>query len=286
MTGSATTGCCGTWAPEMEPSDAADLVRHLLIRDAAAGTPPQAMTTVADAPALEDSLAPIRSSVGLRLEDVRINGARIDAVLESGDGHAWRVVVWTAGNPPRVENVTVFPRPPVFSPVAPGTVVVLNGPSSVGKSSLMTAFAERADTPWAYFDEPFLGRRPAEYLAWPDTAGPASEGTLAGIAAAASLGNQFLISAAGIPQAQFVDVLTGIPTVYVGLHAPLDVLIERQLGQRDKFGGLAEASFGIHEGWVYDLAIDTTARTPDQAAHDLAEFLAARSRHAQGDVAT
>ena len=62
---------------------------------------------------------------------------------------------------------------------------------------------------------------------------------LAGLAAAARLGNQFIVSAAGI---------------------------ERQLSQADKFGGLAEESVGVHDGWRYDLRIDTARHTPDQAA--------------------
>ena len=52
----------------------------------------------------------------------------------------------------------------------PGMVVVLNGPSSVGKSSLIAAFADAAPTPWACFDEPMFGRLATRYLAWPATA--------------------------------------------------------------------------------------------------------------------
>ena len=96
---------------------------------------------------------------------------------------------------------------------------------------------------------------------------------LAALAAAARLGNQFLVSAAGIDQRRFRDALEGVPTVYVGLDAPLDVLVARQLTQADKFGGLAEESIGIHDGWEYDLRIDTVAHSPAEAAHLLAEHL-------------
>ena len=269
----------------MEPSDAADLVHRLLSMDSAAGELEELLTADADARAIDHVLASLRSAAPLRVDEILVNGARVDVVFESDGGQAWRAVVWTSGSPGRIDSVTVFPRPPVFAPVIPGTVVVLNGPSSVGKSSLMAAFAEAVDTPWACFDEPFLGRLPTRYLAWPETAGPQREGFLAALAGAARVGNQCLVSAAGMPQASFRDGLAGIATVSVGLHAPLDVLITRQLRQRDKFGGLAEESVGIHEGWVYDLEIDTTTRSPDQAARDLADFLAVSSR-SQGDPAT
>jgi chloramphenicol 3-O-phosphotransferase len=94
------------------------------------------------------------------------------------------------------------------------------------------------------------------------------------LAAAARLGNQFIISAAGISQGQFQDALRAVATLYVGLDAPLDVLVRRQLSQDDKFGGLAEESGEIHQGWTYDLRFDTADTTPEEAAHQLAAYVA------------
>ena len=214
----------------------------------------------------------------LAVVDLRRNGARIDARVHGDGTEAWLVVVWFSDAAlSEVESVTVHPRPEPFEGVPNGRVIVLNGPSSVGKSSLMRAFADRARTPFACLDEPFLGRIPPDFLAWQETLGPHVAGFLAGIAAAAALGNQYIVSAAGIPQQKFEAALAGVETVYVGLDAPLDVLVQRQLAQVDKFGGLAEESVDIHDGWTYDLRIDTLRLNPEDAARLLAEYVTQRS---------
>jgi len=213
----------------------------------------------------------------LTVVDLRQNGRRIDARVHGEDGEAWLVVVWFSdGALTYVESVTVYPRPDPFGGVPSGRVIVLNGPSSVGKSSLMRAFADHAPTPFAWLDEPFFGRLPAHYLAWQETLGPHVAGCLAAIGAAAMLGNQFLVSAAGISQAEFEAALSEVELVFVGLDAPQDVLVQRQLTQVDKFGGLAEESVDIHEGWRYDLRIDTVQHSPEAAAELLSAYLVQR----------
>ncbi len=51
---------------------------------------------------------------------------------------------------------------------------------------------------------------------------------------------------------------------------------DRNVAQVDKFGGLAEESMGIHDGWHYDLRIDTVDESPDAAARLLADFVQQR----------
>jgi chloramphenicol 3-O phosphotransferase len=216
-------------------------------------------------------LAPLWVAPGLRVERIRVNGPRVDVRVYAADGRAWLAVMWMT--PTALRALELYERPHPFPGRQPGTVVVLNGPSSVGKSALMAAFADAAETPWACFDEPILGRLPTKFLAWLESAGPVAEGFLAGLASAARAGNQLIVSTGGIAQQLFRDALAGIPTVYVGLHAPLAVLVERQLSQADKFGGLAEASISIHDGWAYDLDLDTVALRPPEAARVLQQFL-------------
>src|SRR4051812_19824670 len=213
----------------------------------------------------------------LAVVDLRRNGSRIDARVHGEGDEAWLVVVWFSdGFLTEVESVTFYPRPEPFDGLPSGRVIVLNGPSSVGKSSLMREFADRARTPFACLDEPFLGRIPPHFLAWQETLGPHVAGFLAAMAEAAALGNQFIVSAAGISQKKFEAALTGVETVYVGLDAPLEVLVQRQLEQIDKFGGLAEQSVNFHDGWNYDLRIDTVRHTPEDAARFLTEYMTRR----------
>jgi chloramphenicol 3-O-phosphotransferase len=213
----------------------------------------------------------------LSVGDVRENGRRVDVRLRDDQDRAWLVVVWfTDRSLDGVESITVYPRPHAFDGVAGGLVIVLNGPSSVGKSTLMRTFADRALTPFACIDEPLFGRPPARFSAWPETLGPHVDGVLAGVAAAARLGNQFVMSAAGIPQSRFESALADVERLYVGLDGSLDVLVQRQLAQADKFGRLVEESMSIHDGWRYDLRIDTVDESPDAAARLLVNLVRQR----------
>jgi Chloramphenicol 3-O-phosphotransferase len=239
----------------------------------------------ADAEQIAQALTPLWDSSSVSVTEIRVNGTRVDVRLESGEGRAWLAVLWMEGGPSTaVLEATLYERPPMFQGRPSGLVVVLNGPSSVGKSSLMKSFVDMASTPWACLDEPAFGRLAAKYLAWPATAGPMVEGVLAALAAAAAVGNQFVVSAAGVEQHRFRHALVGVPTVYVGLDAPLRVLLERQVTQADKFGGLAEESVGIHDGWVYDLRIDTASCGSSEAARLLVDFLDADANRRSGVI--
>jgi chloramphenicol 3-O-phosphotransferase len=224
-----------------------------------------------------ENAADTRDAHQLSVTEVRQNGRRVDARVVGERGDAWLVVVWFTDLTLRAaKSISVYGRPAHFRGAPGGLVIVLNGPSSVGKSTLMNTFADHAVTPFACLDEPFFGRPPAAFLAWPDALGPHVEGLLAGLAAAARLGNQFVVSAAGIPQADFEAALFDVERLYVGLDGSLDVLVQRQLAQVDKFGGLAEQSIGIHDGWRYDLRMNTVELNPDSAAHLLSDFVRKR----------
>ncbi len=222
-------------------------------------------------------LADVRDAGRLSVVDVRQNGRRVDVRVEGEHDDAWLLVVWFADlTLDEAESISAYPRPHRFRGVPGGLVIVLNGPSSVGKSTLMRTFADRAVTPFACLDEPFFGRPPARFTAWPETLGPHVDGVLAGLAAAARLGNQFVVSAAGIPQAQFESALADVETLFVGLDGSLAALVQRQLEQVDKFGGLAEESMSVHDGWRYDLRIDTVRESPDAAARLLIDLIERR----------
>lgn len=258
-----------------EHPDYERLVRRLLrVRSHAELDESGLLAESSDSATIARELEPLWRASTLEVTELRVNGARCDVRIRSDDGRAWLAVLWVDDTrSPALIAVTMYERADPFRPGQAGLVVVLNGPSSVGKSSLMAAFADAATTPWAYVDEPMFGHLATKFSAWPATAGPVAEGFLAALAAAGRLGNQFIVSSGGIAQARFREALVGVPTFYIGLQAPLAVLLERQLTQADKFGGLAEESIGIHAGWEYDLTIDTSSCRPSEAAELLAEFL-------------
>lgn len=203
-----------------------------------------------------------------------VNGERVDAGVFSGDGREWRVVFGLEGE--RLSWLSVHQRPPPFAGVPGGRAVVVNGPSGAGKSCLMEAMAERAGTPWVVFDEPVLGSAPQGYLIWPDAAPALHEGFLAGIAALAGAGAQVATSSGGHPQAMFTAAFGPVPTLYVGLDCPLPVLLQRETGRPGRWGGLAEASLAVHDGWSYDLRLDSSQASSADLADSVLQALAGR----------
>ena len=144
-----------------------------------------------------------------------------------------------------------------------GLVIVVNGPSSVGKSTLMRTFADRAVTP----SRALMNRRSDDLQR--NSGRPSTLGLTLMESLLASWqpldGNQFVLSAAGIRQARFESALADVGGRR-GTDGALDTLVQRQLGQVHQFGGLAEESMGIDDGWHYDLRIETVDERPDAAA--------------------
>ena len=219
------------------------------------------------------ALAPIRAAAPVALDDVRVNGSRVDVRVTAADGRQWLAVLWIDVAESRLRDAQVYERPVAFTGRDRGIVVVVNGPSSAGKSALMAAFADAALTPWSVCDEPWFGRRPTRYLAWPRADARHEAGFLDALAVFARAGNQVLISAAALTQVQLRRALRYVPAVYVGVDASLPTRVARQRAQTDKYGGLAEDSTDRHDGWDYDLRIDTEVHTAGQAAAILAAFL-------------
>ncbi|HEX7168130.1 MAG TPA: hypothetical protein VF230_14220, partial [Acidimicrobiales bacterium] len=210
-------------------------------------------------------LAPLVASPAVAVEWSAVNGNRVDLGVTSSDDREWRIA-YTSDDGERLRSLHVFERPPVFPGVAGGRAIVVHGPSSAGKSTLMHAISAAAGTPWVVFDEASFGSYPMTYAIWPETAPTLREGFVAGIAALAASGNQVVTSSGQHAQGVWRDAFAavGVPVLFVGLECPVDVLVARQGGRDDRWGGLAESTVGVHEGWSHDLVLDSSAHTPDE----------------------
>lgn len=206
-------------------------------------------------------------------------GTSVGLDLRAADGRWWHLdATVTATSPPVLSALSVRPRPPAFEGRPGGLIVCVFGPSSSGKSSLMEALAERAGTPWTRFDEMFPGKIPVEYLIWPGAAGPMRAGFLAAVAAFARAGNQVTLSAPPDPDVQLA--FDGIPTVFVHLVARLEILMARQAARGDRWAGLAEETHAADQGIAgWDLEIDTSEVSAEEAARQLISFLEERGLH-------
>lgn len=247
-----------------------DEARSVLLRALLAGGPLDALVrTPDDLSKFASRLQPLRASAALEVVSVAVNGERVDVTARDGNDE-WRLVFGSADGS-RVDWLEVFHRPAVFTGVTGGLALVVNGPSSAGKSTVLREVRSRSAVPWVVFDEPMFGAVDVEYLIWREHAEGLHRGFIDGMAALARAGNCVAVSAGGHPQAWFDAAFVGVPTLRVGLDCNSSELARREGGRRDVPGGWAQASLAVHDGWQYHLRFDTASTT---AGHIATEALA------------
>lgn len=176
-----------------------------------------------------------------------------------------------------------------------GTVLVLNGTSSSGKSSVLRAFqALMEEEP--YIDaglDRFLSMLPKRYLSeaalWqqvmaPTRSGPVGDRLIAGMhrtmAALAAVGNSAIADHVLIDPGWLRDcaqVLSPLPAYLVGIRCPLEVTEQRERDRGNRTLGQARQQYDlVHAHGAYDFEIDTSAKSPEACAGQLKAFLASR----------
>lgn len=214
-----------------------------------------------------EALAPVAMAPDPAIDWVVANARRVDVGVSATGEREWRIVCSIDAS--GVHSATVIERPEPFTGVPGGRAVIVNGPSSAGKSTVMAAVVAGAPTPWVMFDEIFFGSVPTPFLVWPDRAPTLRPGFIDGIAALARAGNQVITT--GGARAEFGSLIEGVPTLLVGLDCPLKMRVARQQARADRWGGLTESSESAHEGWTYDLRYDTSKTTAAEIALDIIE---------------
>jgi chloramphenicol 3-O phosphotransferase len=166
------------------------------------------------------------------------------------------------------------------------TIVVLNGTSSAGKTTLARAFQERAGSLFLNFSidsiitalPPSALRRIVDGL--PIAGLPYQDlhaSYYACVRELAALGRHLVIDNAITARRQaelFVNAVAGHRVLMVSVHAPADVLEERERKRGDRNIGLASRQLGTIDRWLdYDLRIDTSVVDADAAAMQIVEAL-------------
>jgi chloramphenicol 3-O-phosphotransferase len=64
------------------------------------------------------------------------------------------------------------------------------------------------------------------------------------------------------------------------VRCPLEVILQRELERQDRTLGQAEAQFAVVHRWAdrYDVEVDTSVLTPDEAVARIASALASSTR--------
>ena len=178
-------------------------------------------------------------------------------------------------------------------------VIVLNGGSSSGKSSLATCLQRRLDGTWLSLGIDDLIRalshgpldtgaggslevssegsvivtdafRTAE-LAWYE-----GLGAMARAGAGVLIDEVFLGGAAG--QARLQAALEGLVVIWVGVRCAPEVAEARERQRLDRKIGMArEQALRVHWGVAYDLVVNTSDATPDECAAVIVNWMAARN---------
>jgi chloramphenicol 3-O-phosphotransferase/catechol 2,3-dioxygenase-like lactoylglutathione lyase family enzyme len=171
-------------------------------------------------------------------------------------------------------------------------VIVLNGTSSSGKSSIARELQTLLAEPYLHLGvDAFIDMLPARYFGDQPPAdegfrlvkradgtdihtGPIAQRLLRGMydcfTALAAAGNHLIIDHVILDReglADLVEAVADFEALFVGVRCPLEVLLQRESARPDRAPGMARAQYPVvHAHCIYDLEIDTSLQTPSAAA--------------------
>jgi chloramphenicol 3-O phosphotransferase len=160
-----------------------------------------------------------------------------------------------------------------------GSVILLNGASSSGKSTLARAVQEQIQEPfWHYSIDHLIaanvlphGRIDSGQFPWPSLRPKFFEGFHRSIPALADAGNNLIVEHIVETEAwmsRLLALLEHHDVFFVGIHCPLDELERRERERGDRRLGEARADYELtHTFGTYDIEVEGTAPSVSTAAH-------------------
>lgn len=151
-----------------------------------------------------------------------------------------------------------------------GNIILINGASSAGKSTLARALQVRLHEPFWHYSIDHLraagvlpmDRILAEEFNWASMRSAFFEGFHLSIAAFAAAGNNLIVEHIVETEAwmnRLLDLLFPFDVFFIGLHCPLPELLRREAGRNDKTRAEARADYEIvHNHCQYDLELTST----------------------------
>lgn len=170
-------------------------------------------------------------------------------------------------------------------------VILLNGASSSGKTSLARALQRRLPAHYLTFGvDSLIAAMPLQLdgaaeglLIHPDgrvEVGPAflalESAWRRGLAAMARSGIRLVLDevllGGGEEQRQWNEALEGLSVLWVGVHCDLEVIAAREAARGDRVVGMAALQVGyVHQDVAYDLEVDSSRASPEACAAVIAE---------------
>ena len=168
-----------------------------------------------------------------------------------------------------------------------GRIILLNGASSAGKSTLCRAIQAQIDEPFLQFSLDFfmfgpgvLPRREGEggAFVWSAVRPKLFEGYFACLPALAGTGNNLVVDFIVETPQQLRSLtrhLAPFDVFYVGVHCPLPELQRRERQRGDRRSGDARRDFQtVHTFSGYDFEIDSSRPAPENAERIIAGWTA------------
>ena len=170
---------------------------------------------------------------------------------------------------------------------SPGKIILLNGASSAGKSTLCRAIQAQIDEPFLQFSLDFfmfktdiLPKRWDQQgaFSWEAMRPQVFEGFYNCLPALAQAGNNLIVEQIVENQGQLaalVQRLGGSDVFYVGVHCPLPELIRREKLRGDRKTGDARRDLEtVHTFSSYDFEVDSTQPAQENADRIIAAWRA------------
>lgn len=174
-------------------------------------------------------------------------------------------------------------------------VILLNGVSSSGKSSVARSLQARFPDAWLAMriDDLILAMpewivnrvtgisfEPDGRVSVGEEFARLDDAWKHGVAAMARAGAGIVVDDVWIggasSQARWREALGDLPALWVGVHCDPAVLAERERARGDRVVGMAADQLPlVHAGVVYDLEVDTTDASPDECARRIIDRLRA-----------
>jgi len=159
-----------------------------------------------------------------------------------------------------------------------GNVIVLNGTSSSGKTTLARAFqAQSTEVYLLCALDAFWDMTPYKIPAGSKNFPNMKLALAKSVQALAETGHNVIVDIVFCGEKTYRELtneLSGLKLTLVKVDCPLDELTKREAARGDRAIGLAKSQHeSIHQGVLYDLTIDTLINSPTQCAQKIINYL-------------
>ena len=173
----------------------------------------------------------------------------------------------------------------------PGTILILNGTSSSGKTTLIRMLQGALDQPFLELGlDKLIWMLPKRYFSpplWDEVLGKADQageyghklvhGMHRAIRSLAENGLNILADHVLIEPDWVIDCanqLCHLPAYLIGIHCELQILEQREANRKDRTLGQARRQFHkVHSHGIYDFTIDSSESTPEENIAQILAFL-------------